>query len=142
MAATEAIRVYGSIPKGLGIDRDDLESAASAAIVVAIAKFPELDEEAFCRCLRGVMNNKMKDEMRKLTGRGRTRMKVGLPEFSDGSLIDIRDRASDDPSEVVAAEEEVGAAMVRYESLRRPWKRRRRRPPSRPPFSRPYQSPM
>jgi len=47
-------------------------------------------------------------------------MKVGLPEFSDGSLVDIRDRASDDPSEVVAAEEEVGAAMVRYESLPSP----------------------
>ena len=47
-------------------------------------------------------------------------MKVGLPEFSDGSLVDIRDLASDDPSEVVAAEEEVGAAMVRYESLPSP----------------------
>lgn len=120
MAAMEASRTYAKIPKGLGIDRDDLESAANAAIVVAIDKFPELDDDAFCARLRGVMRNKIKDEMRKLTGRGKMRTTVGLPEYDYGEVIDIHDLSSDDPAEVAEAVEEATAVLVRYESLPSP----------------------
>lgn len=119
IVAESAKAIYRKIPKGMGIDLMDLESAGNAALAEAIRKFSDLGEVHFENKMRIMVKNRMTDEIRRLSHRGKASA-VGLPEDEDGGAIAIRDGMADDPAAMCEAGEEVDGVLARYERLPSP----------------------
>lgn len=113
-----ARRVYRTLPKNVGVDLMDLESAGNLALVEVVREPASgtVTDAYFVNKVRIRAKCRMIDEVRRITHRGKSHLVGSFPTCREtGELVPVQDRTADCPAALAEARETVALYVAQYD---------------------------